>query len=238
MKTTVSAVSLVTVKSATPLEIVSSVWLMGLYVTFPTLSSDTPIVTPETALPKKSVKVAVRVDVVAPSAVTVDGDSANVESSRLGRSAVNSTVAVCVIGCAMLVIVPWNVSVPEVVTVSDLTMKQAWPLALVVPFVMDPTSVCEQFTACMYGVPMPALLATVTTSFSTGLLSASLIVAVNVLSVTPFATTLVEPATNVDVAMSEVPYVTVISLLQSSAPSRVPLFGVMQACQSSPAAVS
>lgn len=79
--------------------------------------------------------------------------------------------------------------------VVEVTLKQAWPVALVVPGV----SPMLQATAVMEGEPGPLVCATLTILPDMVLLFSSLIVAVRVLVVVPSASTLIGEAVKVEV---------------------------------------
>lgn len=71
--------------------------------------------------------------------------------------------------------------------IATAAVKQACPSKLVVPGVITPASAIWQLTAVMVGVPVPLVLAAVTTLLTRGLLLASRRVAVSVTVVLPSA---------------------------------------------------
>src|SRR5258708_4711548 len=87
-------------------------------------------VLPPTGWFSASLRVAVMVDVVVPSAGTDVGAAATEELAGITGPVVNVTVAICGITTLSVVSVAWKASVP---TVSDFTVKVTTPLLLELP---------------------------------------------------------------------------------------------------------
>jgi hypothetical protein len=152
-------------------------------------------VLPETGELAPLSNVTVIVEVVVPSAVTVEGEGDTVDNPAETAAAVNVTVAVCVI-CRLESVVSVAVNTGEP-AVEDFTVKVTTPVELEVPEAAEIVSVA------------PRLEASVTVLPDTGLLWASFNVTVIVEVLTPSAATDEGEGATVDCAAVTAPAVNV-----------------------------